>query len=851
MENRSYVKILSGKEALIFLVTLILGTCYIGFIRNNTIEQEKEKALLVARSVAASFSMDNFDSIPKNIQDIQSSIYLQLKSTLKQVIAENKEARFAYIYIQRNSKLYFLVDSEPESSNDFSPSGEEFTEADQIDAVPFQTGKAQITPPITDRWGTWVSAEVPIKDASCKVLAIFGMDYNAKSWKYHIWGATTESSLLVILVILLIVAFILNTRKNKKLQEEITLRKKIEQEIREKETDYRLLFEFNPTPILVIELNTGNILAVNHATTKKYGYSESEFIKMTVNDLESQNVPNHQETIEPCLFFHGEIAKHRLKNGETIKVKVHSQNFQYNRKNAKLLLLIDITDNLKTEKELLEKQIQLSNLLSNLPGIVYRCNFDEIYTMKFISEGCTRITGYSPEQFILGKSISFNDLILPEYRKSIHEKWEESILQNSYFEDTYPIQTVSGETKWLWQRGRGVYEADGKTLHLEGYIEDVTDKKLAEQQLKKLSRAVEQNPVSIVITDAIGNIEYVNPRFTEMTGYDANEAIGQNPRILKSGKMDSTFYKELWATIKTGAIWNGEIINKRKTGEFYWANKTISAIFDKKGNISNYVALGEDITERKRIEEELIKAKEKAEESDRLKSSFLANISHEIRTPMNGILGFADLLKSPDLSSEHQIEFIEIIEKSGQRMLSIINDLIDISKIEAGETAIRIKSVDINLMLSDIHSFFLPETNQKNIRLDFLTGLTEEGATMKTDGIKLNQILTNLIKNAIKFTDKGTITFGYQQVNSMVEFFVTDTGPGIPPDQMELIFERFRQSSLNLTRKYEGAGLGLSISKAYVEMLGGTIEVESEWGKGSKFRFKLPLNYDEKEAMKK
>jgi signal transduction histidine kinase/CheY-like chemotaxis protein len=251
----------------------------------------------------------------------------------------------------------------------------------------------------------------------------------------------------------------------------------------------------------------------------------------------------------------------------------------------------------------------------------------------------------------------------------------------------------------------------------------------------------------------------------------------------------------------------------------------------------------------KQLNAELQKAKEHAEENDRLKSAFLANMSHEIRTPMNGILGFTELLKEPMLPGEVQQEYINIIEKSGTRMLSIINDIISISKVESGVMEVSLSETNINEQIEYIFTFFKPETEHNGIKLHFKTSLPAKEAIIKTDREKIYAILTNLVKNAIKFTPTGSIVFGYNfnPAGSLVspallEFFVKDTGIGISPEQQKIIFERFRQGSEQLSRDYEGAGLGLSISKAYVEMLGGKIWLESEEGKGSEFRFTIPYS---------
>lgn len=253
-----------------------------------------------------------------------------------------------------------------------------------------------------------------------------------------------------------------------------------------------------------------------------------------------------------------------------------------------------------------------------------------------------------------------------------------------------------------------------------------------------------------------------------------------------------------------------------------------------------------DITKNKEIELELINAKEKAEESDRLKSAFLANMSHEIRTPMNGILGFAELLKDPDLKGQEQMKYINIIEKSGARMLNIINDIIDISKIAAGQMKVHKSEILLNKQLEDLFHFFSEEAEKKGVKLNYMNKNDSKPILILTDNDKFYAIFSNLLKNAIKFTDSGSIEFGYtiNKTSQQIEFFVKDTGIGISKEKCDVIFERFIQADIEDKMARQGAGLGLAIARAYVEMLDGEIWVESELNIGSTFHFTLPYYTD-------
>jgi len=491
----------------------------------------------------------------------------------------------------------------------------------------------------------------------------------------------------------------------------------------------------------------------------------------------------------------------------------------------------------KIKAQLTESEEKYRSLIHNSVDAIYL-----MHNRKFeiINPTFEKMFGYSIDE-INHSSFDFIQLVAPESKPVIEERFKR--IQNGENIDNHYEFTAITKNGIKKEVEASVSYIDFKeSKATQGIIRDITERKAIEKKLTLLSQAVQQNPIAIEISDANGVIEYINPAFEKITGYSSGEIIGQNPRILKSGYHSNAFYKNLWNTILSGKEWIGELKNKRKNGKLYWEEAIISPIFNNKGNITHFVAVKEDVTEKKKMIKELIAAKEKAEESDRLKSAFLANMSHEIRTPMNGILGFADLLKRSHLSDEKQKDYIDIIEKSGERMLDLINDLINISKIESGQLDLSFAEININAQLNFMYEFFQIEVEKNGLKMNLHCPVPVDKAKLVTDREKFDAIVSNLIKNALKFTKEGRIDIGYEPQEEQIKFFVKDTGTGIPKEKQEAVFGRFVQADSHMSREYEGAGLGLSITKAYVEALGGKIWLESEEGKGTQIFFALPVN---------
>jgi PAS domain S-box-containing protein len=509
--------------------------------------------------------------------------------------------------------------------------------------------------------------------------------------------------------------------------------------------------------------------------------------------------------------------------------------------------------------------LQLTFLMDSARKVVERMQADE--ALRISEENFRSTMTHSPLGIRIvnnqSETVYANDVLLDMYGFNSYDEFNAPHPYERYTEQSYAEHIDRREKRKRGEYTPNEYEIsiirkNGDVRHLHVFrkevmwngemqyqvvYQDITQRKSAEEQVIKLSRVTEQSPESIIITNTKGKIEYVNPKFSELTGFTMDELIGQNPRVLKSGMQSSAFYAGLWSTILSGHNWEGELHNRKKNGELYWEKAIISPIVNDAGQITHFVAVKEDITERKKMMAELVNAKERAEESDRLKSAFLANLSHEIRTPMNAILGFADLLLDTDIGSDKHESYINIIQKSGLHLLSIIGDIIEISRIETGQIILNLTQVDVNSLLRDICteiSVTIPA--DKEVKLMVVPSRRKLQNHLLLDEVKLRQILTNLITNALKFTTQGHVAFGYRLPgHGAIEFFVEDTGIGIDKAYHQLIFDRFRQVDDDANIKHGGSGLGLAISKAYVEKMGGAISLKSEKGKGARFSFRLPV----------
>lgn len=410
-------------------------------------------------------------------------------------------------------------------------------------------------------------------------------------------------------------------------------------------------------------------------------------------------------------------------------------------------------------------------------------------------------------------------------------------------------------TLFLYRKRQRAKKLEGLNTLLELRVEERTSElhvsreelqkafdslKQSEEKFKGISETV---PFGIAVTNQSGKIVFQNKALSEATGMNSDSF--DDGSWLKSVFLeDRQMVSDLWKTAhEHRKPMHGLQFRIRSGNNIRWMHLKGGLINTDSGFVGMVMVM-ENITDSKKAEQDIIKAKNKAEESDRLKSAFLANMSHEIRTPMNAILGFSDLLASDDYSTEEKFEFTEMIRSSGKLLLNLINDIIDISKIEAGELKVQPSVFKLLPLMENMHQTFRQHLDQ-NGKAQVKLILSQSDITeveINTDKLRLQQILTNLLSNASKFTEKGQIEFGVIKINEKFEFFVKDTGIGIPETKLDVIFERFRQADDSHTRQYGGTGLGLAITKNLTELLGGKIWVESVEGKGTAFYFTLPAD---------
>jgi PAS domain S-box-containing protein len=494
----------------------------------------------------------------------------------------------------------------------------------------------------------------------------------------------------------------------------------------------------------------------------------------------------------------------------------------------------------QSQGELQESQRQLSSLMSNLPGMVYRCHHDEECNIEFASEGSGELTGYQPEEFQGNKKISHTQLIHPEDRERVRREVSEAVSINRPFQVQYRMITARGETKRVWEEGRGVISPNGTVEFREGFISDVTQQKLAADRLRLQGAALESAANAIVLADCDGVVEWVNPAYSKLTGYSFSEAYGEEWSLLKSKNLDQSTSEEIWKTILAGEVWQGELVNRRKDGTLYTERMTITPVEDDRGEIAHFIAIKEDITEQKNLQEQILQA-QKVEAVGRL----AGGVAHDFNNILTAIGGYAELMMRRLSSTDPLYRHADQVCKATERASGLTRQLLAFSR----KQTLLPRVLDLSNAVAEIEKM-LRRLIGEDIELHTIRGAAI--GHVKADPAQIEQVILNLALNARDAMPKGgkliievanaTLGEDYTRLHvgvlpgEYVLLTVADTGIGMKEEVKEHIFEPF------FTTKPQGEGTGLGLATCYgiVKQSGGHIDVRSEFGRGTTFEIYLP-----------
>ncbi len=618
------------------------------------------------------------------------------------------------------------------------------------------------------------------------------------------------------------------------------------QDLREREETLQRITGSAGSAIIMID-NDGLVTFWNPSAVKIFGWTENEIIgkdlhqcltRKEYQQAHAKAFPEFQKTGKgAAIGATVELAAIR-KNGEEFPVELSLSSVKVRGTWHAIGIVNDISERRQAEEALRVSEEKYRRLVTEISDGV--CEIDRDGRFTFVNDAMARIHGYDSVDHLKGATLF--DMVAPEALAESSARFAASMSTGQFSEELeIPIVRRDGSRGVISVRPTLIYEGD-TIVGSRAVVRDITEAQRAQEELRKLSRAIDASPASVVITDSHGKLEYVNPAFRTLTGYSKEEVLGNNPRLLKSGVQTPELYRELWETITTGKKWHGQLCNKKKNGELFWEDTFISPVADRSGAPSHYVGVKIDITRRKQVEAELRDAKNAADQANQAKSDFLANMSHEIRTPMNAVLGMAHLALQTKLTPK-QRDYLGKIQGAAKGLLGIINHVLDVSKIEAGKLEVETVPFDLREVMDSLAGQVGVAAADKSLRLYFRIE-PDVPSGLKGDPLRLRQVLLNLASNAVKFTEKGQVEVSVERVRDGADtvelrFMIRDTGIGLTERQLKLLFKPFSQADASTTRRFGGTGLGLSIVRRLVELMGGEIGVESEFGKGSAFHFTI------------
>lgn len=620
------------------------------------------------------------------------------------------------------------------------------------------------------------------------------------------------------------------------------------------EQHLRSIFDTAFDAILTID-HTGTIRSANRAVTRLFGWHPKQLIGQSMDQLLS---PEHAQMLGGHLRDYVQSGLRRLpsseleltckgRDGQEQPVRISIGITQNEQRPLFVVFVTDITERKRMERSIRESEQQYRSLISNIPGVSFRCLLDDDWSMIFISDAVQALTGWSAEDFTSRRQ-SIAALYHPDDYQPAVEQVQAAIEEGRNYTVEYRLLDRQGREHWIWESGSAVCDEVGVPRWIDGVLLDQTETKLRnaeyEGKVNAFSRAM-----AMVEFDLQGYLLAANENALAILGYSLEQIVGVHHRELCDPHYAaSDEYIVFWDDLRAGMFKAGEFLRIGQGGKQFWIQASYNPILDADGKPFKVVKLASDLTPRRLMEQEMRIARDRAEAAAAARSSFLANMSHEIRTPMNAIIGFTELLINTPLS-DAQRRHLQTVQHSSRSLLGLLNDILDTAKLDRGAVELEVLDFSLRDLCEQVCTTQRLTAEAKGLKL-LLDYPAQVAEFFCGDALRLQQVLTNLVGNAVKFTHAGEVCVRVQGEPDAMRLLIEDTGIGIAADRLEKIFEPFAQADASMSRRFGGTGLGTTISRQLVELMGGRLRVESTLGIGSRFCIELPLRAGKRLAPK-
>ncbi|MGQ2966088.1 PAS domain S-box protein [Methylophilus sp.] len=598
----------------------------------------------------------------------------------------------------------------------------------------------------------------------------------------------------------------------------------------------------------IVTINTtGQIISCNEAVERLFGWRKAEMegknISMLMPEPDRSNhlyyLKNYQSGSKAQILGEGRDLEAIKKDGTQFPIRLAIGEVKLPGEKLFVGFITDLTQRKAIEQAIREKDQQIRSMMNNIPGVTFRCNLDDNWSMRLISDAVQEMTGWKAEDYLNGQ-VHFSQLIFPDDAHRIQPIVEAAVANRTNYAIEYRITDRKGNEKWISEFASAIYSNDGAAEALDGVMLDVTESKQKNAEFEGIANAI-NNSTSMAEFTIDGFVLTANQSFLDLLGYELPDILGRHHSILCPPEFVTTDrYRQKWVSLKSGEFVHGEFLRYGKNGKKIWIHASYSPIRNMDGKVIKVLMFMIDISERKQMEQDMLLARDKAEQAANAKSTFLANMSHEIRTPMNSIIGFSELLLDTAMQQE-QRNYLSTISQSAKSLLHLLNDILDSAKLEKGMLELEILDFSMRELVDSVISSLWLQARKKQLELK-LTLAPDAAGYFKGAEHRIRQVLTNLLGNAVKFTESGHVELKvYPTQHGEIQFDMIDTGIGIDADRLGSIFAPFTQADATMSRRFGGTGLGTTISKQLVELMGGRITAASTLGQGSCFSVILPL----------